>query len=168
MQGGMTISSFVPSIFCAKTAPKHPVLEAASTHKYLGAFSLIRLQNNGSLTSLFFMFSKASKCFGSSTYFMFLLLLVKGDRICICFITSKVITLLMLFTKPKKLLISFLVSGGLAFLIFSIRLGSGIMKSLQISQPRNKILVLANSLLPTDIFTLCKCNRSRIFSNSWK
>ena len=103
--------SLHPSILCAKTAPKHPVLEAASTQRYLTASSRIKLQNNGSCISLFFIISKAFRCSSLISKSTVLLELVRGVSTCICLITSNGITRLILFTNPRKLLTSFLEFG---------------------------------------------------------
>ena len=50
-------------ILCASTAPKHPLLEAASTHKYFVASSLIKLQKRGSFNNRFLILLKAILCF---------------------------------------------------------------------------------------------------------
>ena len=62
------------------------------------------------------------------------------------------ITLLKEFTSPKKALADFLSVGKRKVLTFSTRLGSAIMKSCEMYQPKNKILLLAHSHFITFIF----------------
>ena len=56
------------SILCANTAPKLPVEDAASTHKYFVADSLIRLQNKGSFNNKSLIVSKAFMCVSCGSY----------------------------------------------------------------------------------------------------